>query len=217
MISEVYNIDCMEGMKQYHDNYFDMAVVDPPYGINADIKNSQVVKYKSSAAYGKSYGDQRWDANIPSEEYFKELFRISKKQIIWGGNYFGLVGGYLYWHKNVPMPTYSTGELAWLSWLTKIDFVDITWNGMIQENMKNKEIRIHPTQKPVSLYLWLYNKYLPMGGKVIDTYLGSGSNRIAADKRGNIDFIGYELDTKYFLDQEKRFSDYKSQTTLNFE
>ena len=217
MKSEAYLMDCMDFMRQIPDNYFSLSVVDPPYGIGADLKNSKrELKSKKSAAISSDFGGQIWDSAIPTEEYFAELKRISKKQIIWGANYFGLVGGMLYWHKNVTMPTYSTGELAWLSWLQKIDFVDITWHGMLQHNMKDKEIRLHPTQKPVKLYEWIYHTYLPDGGKVIDTHLGSGSNRIAADKAGNIDFYATEIDPDYFADQEKRFRQYKSQLTLEF-
>lgn len=220
MKSEVFNIDCMIGMAQYPDKYFDLAVVDPPYGIGADNKNNGKNSdrhEKTSKAKINIYKKTNWDNEIPSEEYFNELKRISKNQVIWGANYFGLNGGMLYWHKNVTMPTYSTGELAYISWLQKVDFVDITWHGMLQQNMKDKEERIHPTQKPVALYSWIYKNYLPQGGKVIDTHLGSGSNRIAADKAGNIDFVGYELDKDYFEAQEKRWKNYKAQLVMNFD
>jgi len=172
----LFHADCMEIMKQYPDKYFDLAIVDPPYGIGADLKNSKrELKSKKSAAISSDFGGQIWDSAIPTEEYFAELKRISKKQIIWGANYFGLVGGMLYWHKDVTMPTYSTGELAWLSWLQKIDFVNITWHGMLQHNMKDKEIRLHPTQKPVALYDWLLKHYAEPNQKILDTHLGSGS------------------------------------------
>lgn len=218
MTSEVFNMDCMIGMARYPDKYFDLAVVDPPYGIGADLKNSKrELKSKKSAAVSSDFGGQVWDSEVPDEAYFKELVRVSKKQIIWGANYFGLIGGMLYWHKNVTMPTYSAGELAWISWLQKVDFVNISWHGMIQQDMKNKEARIHPTQKPVALYSWIYHNYLPNGGKVIDTHLGSGSNRIAATKAGNIDFVGYELDKDYFEAQEKRYKNFVSQQVLVFQ
>lgn len=129
--------------------------------------------------------------------------RVSKKQIIWGANFFNLQGGMLYWHKNVTMPTYSTGELAYLSWLNKIDFVDITWHGMLQHDMKNKESRIHPTQKPVALYKWLLDKYAKEGDKVLDTHLGSGSIAIACHYMG-FDLTGCELDKDYFEAMNKR-------------
>ena len=117
-ISEVFLIDNMEYMATLPDKFFDLAVVDPPYGIGVDGKNS-VCKLQSikSASLSKDYGNQSWDNNIPTDKYFEELQRVTQRQIIWGANFYGLRGGYLYWHKNVTMPTYSTGELAWLSWL----------------------------------------------------------------------------------------------------
>jgi site-specific DNA-methyltransferase (adenine-specific) len=154
----LFHADCMKIMKQYPDKYFDLAIVDPPYGIGADNKNNGKNSdrhEKTSKAKINTYKKTNWDNATPNDEYFNELKRISKKQIIWGANYFGLVGGMLYWHKNVTMPTYSTGELAYLSWLQKIDFVNITWHGMLQQNMKNKQKRIHPTEKPIQLYEFL--------------------------------------------------------------
>ena len=122
----ITNEDNMSLMARYPDKHFDLAIVDPPYGINADIKNStNIMQSKKSATNSKFYGNKNWDSDIPNVEYFNELIRISNKQIIWGANYFGFKGGYLYWHKNVTMPTYSTGELAWISWLNKLDFVNI--------------------------------------------------------------------------------------------
>jgi site-specific DNA-methyltransferase (adenine-specific) len=214
LISETYNVDCIKYMQSLEDNVFDLAIVDPPYGIDADKKNSKkTLQSKKSATLSKFYGSQQWDSDIPKDDYFTELFRVSKKQIIWGANYFGLIGGYLYWHKNVTMPTYSQGELAWLSWLNKVDFIELTWHGMIQEDMKNKEQRIHPTQKPVALYKQLLQNYAKEGNKILDTHLGSQSSRIAAYDMG-FDFVGCELDAEYFEHGNKRFEQYKSQTKL---
>lgn len=213
MIS-ITNEDNMQLMARYPDKYFDLAIVDPPYGIDADVKNSQnKVQSKKSATKSKKYGSQLWDSNIPSDEYFDELFRVSKRQIIWGANYFGLIGGMIYWHKNVTMPTYSTGELAWTSWLNKLDFVNITWHGMIQQDMKNKEIRIHPTQKPVALYKWILDKYAKQGDKILDTHLGSGSIAIACHDYG-FDLTACELDVNYYNSTMKRIQDHQSQTNL---
>ena len=200
------NIDCMEYMASVPDKYFDLAVVDPPYGIDADVKNNTGIKQtKKSATRSKKYGSQLWDSDIPSDKYFYELNRISKRQIIWGANYFGMVGGMIYWHKNVTMPTYSTGELAWVSWMNKLDFIDIPWHGMIQHDMKNKEQRIHATQKPVRLYDWIYDRYASENCKVIDTHLGSGSNAIAAHYSDKVsEFVGCELDKDYYNDMIKR-------------
>lgn len=215
MISETYNIDCIEYMQGIEDNYFDLAIVDPPYGIDADKKNNGANSdnhLKNSKAKINTY-KTGWDSDIPNDNYFAELFRVSKKQIIWGANYFGLVGGYLYWHKNVTMPTYSQGELAWLSWLNKVDFLELTWHGMIQQDMKNKEQRIHPTQKPIALYKWLLTNYAKQGDKILDTHLGSQSSRIAAYDLG-FDFWGCELDKDYFEQGNKRFEQYKAQQKL---
>ena len=190
---ELLNCDCMAYMATVPDKYFDLAIVDPPYGIDADIKNNGKNSdrhEKTSLAKINTYKKTNWDNETPNEDYFNELKRVSKKQIIWGANFFGLVGGMLYWHKGVTMPTYSTGELAWLSWLQKIDFVNITWHGMLQHNMKNKEARIHPTQKPVALYEWLLTNYAKKGQKVLDTHLGSGSSAIAARIMGRYGLYG---------------------------
>lgn len=196
----------MELMKRYPDNHFDLAITDPPYGINADKKNNGKNSdrhEKISMAKINTYKKTNWDNSIPTDEYFAELKRVSKRQIIWGANFFDLKGGMLYWHKNVTMPTYSTGELAYLSWLNKIEFVDITWHGMLQENMKNKESRIHPTQKPVKLYEWLLVNYAKEGDKILDTHIGSASIAIAVDnvnkiEKMNLTLTGCELDKEYY-------------------
>ena len=201
-------------MARYEDNYFDLAIVDPPYGIDADIKNNTNKKQsKKSASKSKKYGEQVWDSAIPTDDYFKELKRVSKKQIVWGANFFNLQGGMLYWHKQVTMPTYSQGELAWLSWLNKIDFVDIAWHGMIQHDMKNKEVRIHPTQKPVKLYEWLLINYAKEGDKILDTHLGSGSIALACHNF-NFDLTACELDTEYYNAAMKRLKQHQQQLTM---
>jgi site-specific DNA-methyltransferase (adenine-specific) len=211
---KLYNADCMEVMKTFKDKQFDLAIVDPPYGIGADKKNSKrELKSKKSAAISSDFGGQIWDSTIPTEEYFAELKRVSKKQIIWGANYFGLVGGMLYWHKNVTMPTYSTGELAYLSWLQKIDFVNITWHGMLQQNMKNKEERIHPTQKPVQLYKWLLQNYAEEGDTILDTHFGSLSIGIACHDL-KFDLTAIELDKDYYEQAKQRLINHQRQLTL---
>lgn len=199
MVSEVFNEDCMIGMARYPDKYFDLAVVDPPYGIGI-----------SSNSFRQKHDKSDWDEMIPKPEYFIELARVSKEQIIWGGNYFPLPEsqGFLIWDKVQPHNFSSAMcEYAWMSMqkpakIFKMHVVTAEPN------------KIHPTQKPVKLYDWIYKNYLPQGGKVIDTHLGSGSNRIAADKAGNIDFYGWELDTDYYNASEKRFQDYKKQLIL---
>jgi site-specific DNA-methyltransferase (adenine-specific) len=210
----ITNEDNMELMACYPDKYFDLAIVDPPYGIDADVKNStNKMQTKKSAAKSKKYGSQLWDSDIPTDDYFDELKRVSKRQIIWGANYFGLVGGMIYWHKNVTMPTYSTGELAWVSWLNKLDFVNISWHGMIQQDMSNKETRIHPTQKPVALYKWLLDKYAKQGDKILDTHLGSGSIAIACHDY-KFDLTACELDKEYFDKAMQRINNHTAQQKL---
>jgi site-specific DNA-methyltransferase (adenine-specific) len=210
----ITNEDNMLLMSRYPDNYFDLAIVDPPYGIDADVKNStDKMQTKKSAAKSKKYGSQLWDSDIPTDQYFDELKRISKKQIIWGANYFGLVGGMIYWHKNVTMPTYSTGELAWVSWLNKLDFVNISWHGMIQHDMSNKETRIHPTQKPVKLYKWLLDNYAKEGYKILDTHLGSGSIAIAAHDY-KYELTACELDKEYYDKAIQRINNHVAQQKL---
>jgi site-specific DNA-methyltransferase (adenine-specific) len=206
--------DCLEAMKAMPDNAYELAIVDPPYGIGADKKNSGLrIESVKSATRSNDYGDKDWDSKIPSQEYFSQLKRISKRQIIWGANYFGLVGGYLYWHKCVTMPTYSQGELAWLSWLKKVDFVELAWHGMIQHDMKNKEQRIHPTQKPVKLYEWLLDNYAKEGDKILDTHLGSGSIALACHNRG-FSLDAWEIDAEYHAAAIKRFEQHRAQLTI---
>ena len=203
-------------MKEMSDNAYDLAIVDPPYGIDADNKNNGKngdTHEKTSLAKINTYKKTNWDNSIPTDEYFEELKRVSKKQIIWGANFFNLQGGMLYWHKNVTMPTYSTGELAYLSWLNKIDFVEITWHGMLQGDMKNKEVRIHPTQKPVKLYEWLLDNYAKEGDRILDTHLGSGSIALACHNRG-FSLDGYEVDEDYIVAAKKRLHQHQQQLTI---
>jgi len=219
---EVFNEDCMLTMARYEDNHFDLAIVDPPYGIDADKKNNGKNSdrhEKTAKAKINTYQKTNWDSEIPNKEYFDELKRVSKKQIIWGANYFGLTAGMLYWHKNVTMPSYSTGELASLSWLTKNDFIELTWNGMLQHNMKDREQRIHPTQKPISLYQRLLIKYADKGSKILDTHFGGGSHGIALDSMNKIEkmdltLVACEIDADYYNDAKKRFENKTSQLVI---
>ena len=211
---ELLHCDCMEYMATVPDKYFDLAIVDPPYGIGAHkemgLGDSRNGNRKASKWVGGA-----WDNEKPSDEYFNELFRISKNQIIWGGNYFDLPPSkcWIIWDKN-NSGDFADCELAWTSFDTAVRKFKYTWNGMLQQDMKNKEVRIHPNHKPIALYSWIYMNYLPNGGKVFDGYLGSGSNRIAAHKAGNIDFTAYELDKDYFEAQEKRYKQFADQTVL---
>lgn len=206
--SEVFNEDCMIGMARYPDKYFDLTVVDPPYGIGGRFHTHHKEGQSQRHSLSK-FNPTKWDDNIPDQEYFTELFRVSKNQIVWGGNYMASFlppsRCFIVWDKMTYIPSMSQIEMAWTSFdknarLTKIN--------------SNQSDRIHPTQKPVALYDWIYKNYLPNGGKVIDTHLGSGSNRIAANKAGNIDFVGFELDKDYYEAQEKRWKGFISQTRL---
>lgn len=180
---ELHNMDCMDAMKDMEDNQFDLAIVDPPYGINhAETAGKQSgTKYGRSAAAKKKYAIKTWDKQTPTADYFKSLFRISKNQIIWGGNYFAMSASkcWIVWDKDNSTNYFADCELAWTSFDSAVRKVVITWHGMLQENMKNKEKRIHPTQKPKLLYKWLLQNYAKEGDKILDTHLGSGSIAIA--------------------------------------
>ena len=226
----------MEGMKRFSDKLFDLAVVDLEYGIGASkpsVKPCQVVQKNGNKLFVNSnkHKPKEWDFKMSLPCYFDELFRISKNQIIWGGFYYGLAGGGIVWDKLNGESDQFDCEIAFQSFNKRTDLVYYMWSGMFQGEYCGRDIRralkqqgdkrlneerIHPTQKPVKLYDWIYKNYLPQGGKVIDTHLGSGSNRIAADKSGNIDFYGWEIDKDYFDAHEKRWRDYKSQIRINF-
>jgi site-specific DNA-methyltransferase (adenine-specific) len=202
-ISETYNEDCMELMKRYPDNYFDLAVVDPPYGINI---NESIGRYKGQKHSG--HKKAIWDNEAPKKEYFNELFRVSKNQIIWGGNYFTLppCKCFLIWDKLFSENlTFSMYEFAWTSF-------QITAKGY-KYNPANDRPKLHPTQKPVKLYEWIFKNYAKEGDIILDTHLGSGSSRIAAHKF-KLDFVACELDKEYFDAQEKRYKNFISQLTM---
>lgn len=221
----------MELMKRFPDNYFDLAIVDLEYGIGASKpsikpntvkqKNGQTLSVKQN-----NYKHKEWDFKKSSPEYFKELFRVSKKQIIWGGNYYGLEGGYLVWDKLNGNTDQFDCELAWLSFSQRTDLVYFMWSGMfhgekcsqdIREALRQKgdksqnQKRIHPTEKPIELYKWLLSKYAKQGDKILDTHLGSMSIAIACHDMG-FELTGCELDESYFNDGVKRL---KTHITFN--
>lgn len=212
------NIDCMEAMKRYPDKWFELAVVDVPYGIGAGKYSRGGTKHGNSAAKCKVYGLKDWDNNAPEKEYFSELLRISKNQIIWGANHFISripfdSSCWIVWDKENGNNGYADCELAWTSFESAVRKYTFKWHGMLQQDMKNKESRIHPTQKPIALYKWLLTNYAKQGDKILDTHLGSGSSRIAAYDLG-FDFTGFELDKDYFAAQEKRFQNHIAQGQL---
>jgi site-specific DNA-methyltransferase (adenine-specific) len=209
MINEVHLMDCMEGMRQFPDKYFDLAVVDPPYANIDAIGLMDNKKRGCQATKRKAY--KLFDNIAPNDEYYNELARISKNQIVWGGNYLGLCGGVIVWQKNGT--AFGEAEVAICSTHKSVRVFEYTWNGMIQGDMLNKEHRIHATQKPVKLYDWIFHNYAKEGDTILDTHVGSGSSRIAAHRAG-LDFTGYELDPDYYAAQEKRYNQFKSQLTL---
>lgn len=214
--SVALNVDCMEYMRTLPDNAFDLAVVDPPYGINeSGSKNHTRSCLSQSKDYRPFDGE---DKSAPNDSYFKELFRVSKNQIIWGANHFISKIPYdshcwLVWDKENGENDFADCELAWTSFNSAVRIFRFRWQGMLQGNMQDKEHRIHPTQKPVALYRWIFSKYAKDGSKILDTHLGSGSSRIAAYEAG-LDFVGCEIDPVYFRKQEERFASYSSQQSL---
>ena len=192
-LSEVYNIDCMEYMKTVVDGYFDVAIVDPPYGLD---KSSTQGSGKLKGRCLNRGNISEWDVR-PSQEYFDELRRVSKHQIIWGGNYFDLppTRCFIVWDKQQPWQNFSQAEFAWTSYDKPAKLVTIS---------KSKETKIHPTQKPVELYAYILRTFAIGGGKILDTHLGSGSSRIAAYRAG-VDFVGCEINEEYYRLQEERF------------
>jgi len=209
---EMLNCDCMEYMATLPDKAFDLAIVDPPYGINEGNKSRGM----GTSAMAGDYTIKDWDKSIPKKEYFTELKRVSKNQIIWGGNYMVKYlepsMGWIFWDKD-SSGDFSDGELAYTSFNKALRKVKITWMGMRQYNMKNKENRIHPTQKPVALYKWLLSRYAKPGDKILDTHGGSGSICIACHDLG-FDLTWMELDADYYKAACKRYKDHAAQGAL---
>jgi len=207
--SEVYLEDCVKALKRYADNHFDLAIVDPPYGIGAE-------NHAGNADNGwKQWDKKDWDSSIPNEEYFTELFRVSKNQIIWGGNYFANLlpnsQGWIFWDKGQRNFSLADGELCWTSFKKSTRVFEMA---RAKAKASIGYEKIHPTQKPVELYDFCLNfAKLEQGDLILDTHLGSGSSRIAAYK-GGFNFVGFEIDQEYYEKQEKRFNDFKSQLRL---
>jgi site-specific DNA-methyltransferase (adenine-specific) len=206
-----FNADCMEIMSRYPDKWFDLAVVDPEYGIDVANMNMGTGKGKKcSKIQNRKWKPKDWDKSIPNKIFFDELFRVSKNQIIWGGNYFGLPAfkHFIVWDKGIPDGmSFSDCELAW----TSFNKSQVIFKYSIY---KTKTDRIHPTQKPVALYDWIFKNYLPNGGRVLDTHGGSMSSLISAIKAGNIEMTISELDADYYASAQKRLNDFMSQLNL---
>lgn len=235
------NADCMDGMKEFPDKYFDLAIVDPPYGIGItnDVVSvsSQTVHVErergascsvgGGAPFGGKGGRGTFippksyhpfdDNSPPTPEYFEELKRVSKNQIIWGGNYFlenlSSTPCFIFWDKCRDGLNFADGELAWTSFKRPTRRFTFRWNGMLQGNMKEKEFRIHPTQKPVELYAWILNHFAQPGDKILDTHVGSASSLIACHRLG-FQYVGFELDEYYFKLASERLEAEKAQISL---
>lgn len=215
---DLRNVDCMEMMRDFPDKHFDLAIVDPPYGINAATKSFMrqgKQTGKSMAVSGVKYKESQWDSNTPDSAYFGELRRVSKNQIIWGGNYFGLPASscWIVWDKVTGDNLYADCELAWTSFGTAVRKFMFQWKGMLQGNMSEKEDRIHPTQKPVALYRWLLERYAKPGQRILDTHLGSGSHAIACHYAG-CHLTASELDPDYFAAACERIERETAQLTM---
>lgn len=234
-LNELYNLDCMDAMKGIPDKYFDLAIVDPPYGIgeHGGKNRSNFVTQKNGAKIyvnDGNYENRNWDNESPSPEYFKELSRVSKNQIVWGINYMPVKlksSGRIVWDKCNDGSDQSDCEIAYNSLTQRIDVFRFMWRGMFQGksmteghiqqgNKKLNEKRIHPTQKPVPLYLWQLNKYAEKGWKILDTHAGSASSLIACHRLG-FDFLGFELDREYFDLASKRLEKERDQLMLDLE
>ena len=203
-LNKLYNMDCMEGMKQFPDKYFELAIVDPPYGINFAKKHT-----------GRGWivrESKDWDKKIPDKAYFEELFRISKNQIIWGGNYFTEhlrpSMGWVFWDKGQRNFSLADGELAWTSFDRALRVFDYS-----RAKLNLTREKFHPTEKPVALYKWLLKNYAKPGDKILDTHVGSASSLIACYDMG-FDYIGFEIDKDYYEAAQERMRKHMQQQTI---
>lgn len=232
-------MDCMEGMRNTTDKFYDLAVCDPPYGINVaklayTQEDNRPCKQKNGTTLRVKklkYEHKDWDKETPAQEYYDELCRVSKHQIIFGIEYMDWIRvgkGRIKWNKMMADGvSFNRYETAYCSIIDYTMEIKLLWAGFCQAksisepttqqgNKRLNEKRIHPCHKPIMLYDIIYSTFIPNGGKVIDTHLGGGSNRIAAEKAGNIDFTGYEIDADYYHAQQKRYQNFISQLVMNF-
>jgi len=209
-LNRLYNMDCMEGMKQFPDKYFELAIVDPPYGIGMDGQKKSICKNPKHNR--KLHEKKDWDNSIPSKEYFKELERVSKNQIIWGANYFVKhlekgTKGWIVWDKGQHGLTMSDCELAYSSFNVPTRVVVINRVELLKDGT------IHPTQKPLKLYKWLLKNYAKPGDKILDTHVGSASSLIACYDMG-FEYIGFEIDKDYYEAAQERMRIHMQQQTI---
>ena len=219
-MNELYNMDCMEGMKEFPDKYFELAIVDPPYGIGETGERStrphKTKKCPNPLGAIKQYTVKEWDNEPPSKEYFTELIRVSQNQIIWGANHFieniqnANSSCWIFWDKKNGNTDFADGELAWASFKTAVRKFEWLWNGFQKQQ---PEHRIHPTQKPVALYKWLLTNYAKPGDKILDTHVGSASSLIACHDYG-FEYIGFEIDPDYYKAAKERLEAVKNQVSM---
>jgi len=202
---ELYNEDCMELMKRYPDNHFELAIVDPPYGLGKRTTDGGS-KRNTQTKFMNDIRRSNWDDCLPASEYWEQLFRVSANQIVWGGNYFGLPAhrAFIVWDKMTYVPTMSQVEQAWTSFDSPARLIQIN---------SNQLDRIHPTQKPVALYKWLLTNYAKQGDKILDTHLGSGSIAIACHDYG-FDLVACELDKEYYDKAMERINNHVAQLQM---
>ena len=222
-LSVVYLEDCVQGLKRFNDKHFDLAIVDPPYGIGINkgghtLAGNGNFKGGNFKVAARKYKGGEWDNEPPQKEYFNELFRVSKNQIVWGANHFIErmpinASGWIVWDKDNGESYQADCELAWTSFDKAVRKFTWRWWGLLQQNMKNKEERIHPTQKPVALYKWILMNYANEGDLILDTHVGSGSIREACHEL-KFSFTGFEIDKDYYEAQEKRFKNFTAQQRL---
>lgn len=239
---EFINGDCLEGMRQYPDKYFDLAIVDPPYGINIGTASMGAGGCRSSSEQisegGYKSEEQNPSARIqvggglmchpkiykafddshpPNAEYFRELERVAKHRIIWGGNYFldflGATPCVIVWDKGRRGINFADCEIAWTDIKEPSRIFEFLWNGMLQGDMKNKEDRIHPTQKPIALYKWILTNYAKPGDIILDTHVGSASSLIACEELG-FEYVGFEIDEDYYNMARQRIDEFNQQIRM---
>jgi len=216
-LNKIYNMDCMVGMGKFPDKYFDLAIVDPPYGLGVasvsawggggEFGKGKYNPISKKAVKIKRYEIKEWDVAIPNTNYFRELIRVSKHQIIWGGNYFADMlnasSCWIVWDKENGKSNFADCELAWTNFNTAVRKFRWRWHGCLQHDMKNKEARIHPTQKPLQLYKWTLKKYAQAGWKILDTHGGSGVTAVACEWLG-FDYCVFEVNKEYWAGANAR-------------
>jgi site-specific DNA-methyltransferase (adenine-specific) len=214
------NKDCMEVMAEYSDNYFEIALLDPPYGIHDKISKGNRKTQSKGSKFSWLYSEKNWDKDRPTEKYWNEVLRVSKNQIVCGANYFTnflpISRGWIFWDKMGENLSVVNNELIYTSFDVSIKTFK-RCHGLDKGFMNKEGKNIHPTQKPIALYEWILFNYAQKEMKILDTHLGSGSSLIAADKFGVAEFVGCEIDKEYYENLIKRYNQFKAQTVLGFD